>query len=324
MPNTTTTNLSYDTTAYNKLAWFSLRPQLYYDDIASVKSTPQTHTGTAVQFNIVADMPAQTAELTEGTAVTPVALADSTVIVTLREQGAVVNATAKLHHTGFIPLDPVVANAVGWNAGHSVNEIARGVLVGGTNVAYGGSATSRTTVAASSTLASANARFARAKLAGSDAPKIDGGLYRAYVHPDVAYDLKSETGELGWRILGTRQVPENVQNSSLGVYEGFNWVEDSEGNLRVNASNGAGAAGNIDVYDTLFVAGEALAKAFSTGMHPNGQRLGPDPIVFPGPIVESLYREVPFGWFHFVGYSIFRQACLYRFESASSIGNNAS
>jgi len=320
--DTTTSSLSYDTTAYNKLAWFSLRHKLYYDDIASVKSTPQTHVGSSVQFNIVADMAAQTTELTEGTDVTAVALSDSTVTVTLREQGAVVNTTAKLHHTGFIPLDPIVASAVGFNAGKSINEISKAVLVAGTNVRYGGNATSRTTIDAADTLDSADARRAFAELVGADSPMLNGGLYRAYVHPDVAYDLKSETGEVGWRTVHNYSLPENIKNGSLGVYEGFLWVVDSQANLRVDASNGTGAAGTVDVYDTLFVGGEALAKAFSTGTHPNGQRLGSDPIVFPGPIVDSLYREVPFGWYHFVGYSIFRQACLRRVEAASSIGQN--
>lgn len=322
MADTSTSSLSYDTTAYNKLAWFSLRPQLYYDDVATVKSTPATHTGTAVQFNIVTDMSAQTTELTEGTDVTAVALADSTVTVTLKEQGAVVNTTAKLHHTGFIPLDPVVASAVGFNAGKSMNEIVKAILVAATNVTYGNSSAGLTTVAATDVLVSSDARYARAKLSGADAPKVDGGLYRAYVHPDVAYDLKGETGEAGWRILQTRSIPENVAMSSLGVYEGFNWIEDSQGNLRSNIGDGVGGAGTIDGYDTLFLGGEALAKAFSTGIHPNGQQLGPDPIVFPGPIVDSLYREVPFGWYQFAGYSIFRQACIRRVVTASSIGSN--
>lgn len=322
MPDTGTAQLSYDTTAYNRLAWFSLREQLYYDDVASVKSTPQTHVGSSVQFNILSDMAAQTTELTEGTDVSAVALADTTVTVTLKEQGAVVNTTAKLHHTGFIPLDPVVANAVGFNAGKSVNEIAKAVLVAATNVRYGNDVAGLTNIAAAHTLSSAFARRARAELAGANAPKVDGGLYRAYVHPDAAYDLKSETGEAGWRILQTRSIPENVAMSSLGVYEGFNWIEDSAANLRTNIGNGAGAAGTIDGYDTLFVGGQALAKAFSTGTHPNGQSLGPQPIVFPGPIVDSLYREVPFGWYHFVGYGIFRQACVRNRIVASSIGAN--
>jgi hypothetical protein len=50
---------------------------------------------------------------------------------------------------------------------------------------------------------------------------------------------------------------------------------------------------------------------------------GEFPLVVPGPVVDSLRRFVPIGWYDLVGYGIFRQAAVLRVEGASSIGLNA-
>jgi hypothetical protein len=88
--------------------------------------------------------------------------------------------------------------------------------------------------------------------------------------------------------------------------------------LRANASNGSGSAGNIDVYDTYVMGRQALAKAYS---FVDGN--GPVPSVRRGPVVDSLMRFNPIGWYWLGGYGLFREASLRRIESASSIGVNA-
>jgi hypothetical protein len=72
-----------------------------------------------------------------------------------------------------------------------------------------------------------------------------------------------------------------------------------------------------DVYRTLFLGRQALAKAYS---YVDGN--GAFPMVVPGPITDSLRRLVPIGWYWLGVYGIFRQASLYGVESASSIGKN--
>jgi N4-gp56 family major capsid protein len=81
--------------------------------------------------------------LNEVTDVTPTALSDSQVTVTLNEYGNAVVTTAKLRGTAFLDVDSAAANIIGYNAGDSIDQVVREVLAGGTNVVYatGGSTT---------------------------------------------------------------------------------------------------------------------------------------------------------------------------------------
>jgi hypothetical protein len=68
------------------------------------------------------------------------------------------------------------------------------------------------------------------------------------------------------------------------------------------------------VYGTLFLGRQALAKAHSI-VDGNGE----NPHIVPGPVTDYLRRFLPLGWYHLVGYGVFRQAALRRVESSSSI-----
>jgi hypothetical protein len=48
------------------------------------------------------------------------------------------------------------------------------------------------------------------------------------------------------------------------------------------------------------------------------------PKVVRGPVVDSLMRFNPIGWYWLGGYGRFREASLRRIDSSSSIGSNAS
>ena len=318
MPDTTTSSTNFDTAAYRKLISFALRPEMYFDDVATVRSTPQTHNGVSTYFPFLTEMAAATTPLTEGTDVTPVAIANTGVTVTLAEYGNVVNYTSRWLATSYLPLLPGLANLLGYNAALSIDTVALATLAAGTNVQYGGAATSRVTVAAGHVIDSADVRLARARLAAANARRFPQGAYRAYIHPDVVYDLMSETGEVGWRAVHNYSAPEAIMNGFVGRYEGFDFIETPRATLRANA----GVSSLVDVYDTYFIGQEALAKAYSTGTHLDGQSYGPDPMMIRGPIVDSLYREAPFGWYWFGGYGIFREEVIRRLESSSSIGVN--
>jgi N4-gp56 family major capsid protein len=314
-------SVSWDTAAYNALAYYSLRPQLLFDQVADVRPTHQTHTGVSVTFTIAADLAAATSALSETADLEVVAMSDSTVTVTLVEYGNAVLTTAKLRLTSYVEVDPIVANVVGYNAGISVDTIVSNVLDGGTNVRYGSAGssdpTSQTTIATEDTIAAADVAYCTAKLRGNNAPTFGSG-YVGFIHPDVAYDFRAATGSLSWRDPHVYSDPSAIYQGEIGMIEGVRFIETPRAPLAVNASNGSGSTGNIDVYSTLVMGRQALAKAFAAR-----EGYGPMPQVVLGPVVDRLRRFVPVGWRHFVGYAIFREACLYRIDSASSIGTNS-
>ena len=138
MAYTQASSVSVDQAAYDRLAYFALRSELLFDQAAEVEATNQAMPGSSVIFTIFADLDAATSTLTETSDVTPVAMSDSQVTVTLAEYGNTINTTAKLRGTAFLDVDAAAANLIGYNAGNSMDQVVREVLAGGSNVTYGG------------------------------------------------------------------------------------------------------------------------------------------------------------------------------------------
>jgi N4-gp56 family major capsid protein len=321
MAYTQVSSLDLNQTAFEKLAYFALRPELYFDRFAEVEATNATSPGATHTFTIFQDLAVASSELSETTDVTPVALSDSQVNVTMKEYGNAVVTTAKLRATSFINVDPVAANAVGYNAGISIDSVCRDVLQAGTNVIYAtGGATdpsSRTTINSDDTLSANDVRRVVAQLRGANVPTI-GGSYVGFIHPDVSYDFRSATDAAAWRTPANYVNPEGIYNGEIGMFEGVRFMESSRAPLFANASDNSGSAGTIDVYGTLIMGRQALAKAVA-----NAAGYGDQPTMVYGEVVDVLKRFQPVGWKHFVGYGVFRQEALRRIESASSIGTNA-
>ena len=308
---TGTSALSTDIAAYDRLAYFAYRPELFFDSLADVKPTNQTTPGATVAFTKFTEMAAATTALSEAVDVDAVAIADAQVTVTLTEHGNAVVTTAKLRATTFIEVDPVVANLIGYNAGISIDTIARNAVDAGTNVRYVGQ-TTRAAITAANVMTAAEVRRAGAELRTANVPTF-GGLYAAIIHPKVSYDLRGETGAAAWRDPHTYSQPAEIWNGEVGAFEGFRFMESPRATENLNA----GATSTVDVYYTYFMGRQALAKAFSTG-----GGYGPNPVVVAGPVVDKLMRFRPIGWKHFVGYGVFRQEALRRVESASTLGVN--
>lgn len=313
---TTTASLSSDQAAYNRLAYFALRPLNLFAQVADVKPTAQAMPGSSVIFTIYSDLSVATAALNESVDVDAVALSDAQVTVTLVEQGNAALTTAKLRGTSFLKVDADAANIVGYNAGVSFDTIARAPLTAGTNVLYSGTATSRATVVPTSTLSAANVRRVASKLNGAAAMPWSDGYFRAFVHPDVVYDLRGETGAAAWRDahLYTDGAVQKIWNGSIGKFEQFDFIETPRANVIADAGSSTTLT---DVYQTYFVGQQAMAMAYSSS------ESGPTPTVVMGEVVDKLRRFHPIGWYWLGGFARFREASLYRYESASTIGSNS-
>ncbi len=315
MAYTQQSSVSVDQAAFDRLAYFALRSELLFDAVADVQPVQQAMPGSAVTFTIFNDLDEATSTLTETSDVTAVAMGDSQVSVTLAEYGNAVSTTAKLRGTSFLDVDTVAANVIGYNAGSSIDSVVKTVLQAGTNVNYatGGSSdpTSRATIAAEDEIAADDLRKVTAELRGDNVPTFNG-MYMGYIHPDVSYDLRSETGAAAWRDPHVYVDTDMIYNGEIGAFEGIRFVETPRAPLFAD-----GGAANVDAYGTLVMGRQALAKAHSIT---DGN--GPLPKIVRGPITDSLERFRPIGWYWLGGYGRFREASLRRIESSSSIGAN--
>ena len=310
-------SVSLNQTGWQKLAYFALRPQLFYDSLCEVESTNLTNRGATVKFESFADLAAITSAISETADITPATLSDSQVTVTLAEYGNAVQTTAKLRSTSFIPVNPVVANVLGYNAGLSVDTIAQTPFNAGSNAIFS-NGTARTSIGASNVATTKLFAQAVAKLRGGNVQPFGDGLYRALIHPDVSYDIRTASLGNTWGDPHVYSDPTGVYNGVVGAYAGARFMETPRALLVADASNGSGSTGTVDVYCTLFVGREGMAKGYSTG-----DDYGQNPIIVDSPVTDSLRRFTGMGWRHLVGYGRFREAALYRVESSSSIGTNS-
>lgn len=310
---TTTASLDFDQTMWDRAIYYPLRPELYFDMFADVKSTDATpDQGATLTFTKFNDMAAATTPLSETVDIDAVAISDAQVSLTLAEYGNGVNTTFRVRATSFIGLDRPVANLVGYNAGLSLDTIARNIMQAGTNISYASTAVSRVTVGAAMTLTAALVRKQKALLSDANVATFNG-YYAALISPLVSYDLRGETGAAAWRDPHTYSQPEQIWNGEVGEFEGFRFMTSPRAPMFADS----GVGGTVDVYRSLFFGRQAMAKAYSTY-----EGRGALPIVIMGPVVDKLKRFQPVSWHWFGAYGIFRQEALRAVETSSSIGAN--
>jgi N4-gp56 family major capsid protein len=311
---TQTSDVTWDQTAYDMFTRFALRNALIFDRFATVTPTRQSMPGASVVFNWTSDLATATTPLTEATDVTPVTVTDNQITVSLNEYGLSVGRTRKLNGFSYIPVDPALANLVGYNSANTLDDLALAQVQAGSNVIYA-AGTTRIGLAAGNVLTSAKIRQAVAKLRGTNVmPWYDGGgsgLYAGVIHPDVAYDLYGETGDAAWRAPHNYSAPENIWNAEIGTYAGVRWMEVAKAPMFADA-----ASTTVDVYATLIFGQEALAKTWSR----SESAALPETVV--SPVTDKLRRFYHVGWYWLGGYGRFRTQSIYRIESSSSIGVN--
>lgn len=322
---TGTAQVASDTAAYEALAYYQLRQEFYFDKVADVMPTAQTHPGTSVVFNLLSELAVEATPtpLTELADVTPTALSDSTVSVTLEEHGKATNVSAKLRGTSYLNEMRRASTEIGHHAGKTYDNLARNPLLAGTNVIFpnqfGGTGSSRATIVHADVLRADAVRLARTTLTNNSAKRYDNGYYAAFIAPDVSYDFTSEVGADAWReprVQAGARV-EDIWRGSLGVFEGFLWVETPRLDIPELPTGWLnGGATNEDVYPTLFCGKQCEAKVWSNELEENG----PTPQIVVAPVTDNLRRFKGVGWYWLGGFGRFREASLVRVESSSSLG----
>ena len=314
MAITQASSLSVDQIAFDQIAYFALRSEMLFDAAADVQPVAQSMPGSSVKFTIFSELADATSTLSETTDLTPTTMADSQVEVTLAEYGNTINTTAKLRGTSFLDVDAVAANLIGYNAGSSIDTVVANVLKAATNVIYGGGGsttpTSNATVQAEDIIEANDVRIATAQLRGSKAQTFNG-MYMGFIHPDVSYDLRRETGAASWRDPHNYVDTAMIYNGEIGAFESVRFIETPRAPLDLTG----GSASTVDLYQTIIMGRQSLAKAHSIT---DGN--GAYPKVVRGPVVDSLMRFNPVGWYWLGGYGIFRQAAIRVLNTSSSLG----
>ena len=292
------------TKAYDLAIYPALRPELIFDQFATVRASNTTHRGGSVRFSFVDDLTEQVTPLLENLDVDSISMASKALTVSMREYGTAVTNTALIRGTSMISLDPLIAERVGYNAGRSIDTLAR-VALDVETITYDDASTA--TVGSigdgSANLSGVMLRQGVARLRAANVRPMRGGNYVAVISPYQAQQLMSESTDTGFRWMvgynGDNTAGNSIFMGEVGTYEGVRLVVNNH-----LTSQGQG----------YLMGAEALAKAYSTA-----PGFGPTPKTVVSPVVDKLRRFASVGWYHLVGYSVFRAEALLHIRTSSSL-----
>lgn len=315
-------------TAYDRALEFALRAQPMFRTIADKKPVQQAMPGSSIVFELYQDLAQQITPLNELVDPDSVAAGNpTTVSVTLNEYGNAILVSNKLDLFSFTDVTAGLTNQVAWNLIDSVDLLVQNVLAAGTQTlrrnpstgavtyGFGSTPTQPTALTAIDNTANSNfssdmARFAVTQLRTNKVHPNRGNYYVAYIHPQVSYDLRRETGAAAWRDPHNYSAAGNIWAGEIGEYEGACYIETPRCQ---NTQSGAGAGGTqTRVFNTYFTGQQALAEAVAEEFH-----------TVRGPVVDKLQRFQPFGWYGVAGWSLYRPESLIVAQTASSARPNA-
>lgn len=313
---------------FDRALEFELRATTLFRQIADKRPVQQAMPGSSVTFELYRDLAVQKTPLNE--LVDPDAVAagnPTTVSVTLNEYGNAILVSNKLDLFSFTDVTAGLVNIVAWNMIDTVDNIVQDVLAAGTQtlrrsgatgaLGYGFGSTPTNPVAlsaidsqtgaalANSVINSDMARFGVTQLRTNKVHPNKGSMYTAYIHPQVSYDLRRETGGAAWRPPHEYSAAGNIWAGEIGAYEGAAYIETPR---TQNVQSGAGAgATQTRVFNTYYTGQQALAEAVAEEFH-----------TVQGPVVDKLTRHQPFGWYGVAGWTLYRPESLIVAQTASS------
>jgi N4-gp56 family major capsid protein len=306
-------------TAYDRALEFALRKQPLFRMVADKRPVQQAMPGSSVVFEIYQDLTQATTPLNE--LVDPDAVAagnPSTVSVTLNEYGNAILVSNKLDLFAFTDVTAGLVNQVAWNLVDSVDLLVQNVLAAGTQTlrtngttfGYGFGSTPTNPIAltdidSNAVWTSDMSRFAVTQLRTNAVHPNKDNYYTAYIHPQVSYDLRRETGAAAWRDPHNYSAAGNIWAGEIGEYEGACYIETPRAQ---NTQSGAGSGSTqTRVFNTYFTGQQALAEAVAEEFH-----------TVRGPVVDKLQRFQPLGWYGVAGWSLYRPESLIVGQSTSS------
>lgn len=194
------------------------------------------------------DLSVATTALVEGTPPTDNALSISTESFSATQIGntvAISDLAAVQNPHGLVG---IASERLARNAAETMDVLVREILAAGASVFYGGTATSRATVASTHVLTGALVKRMVEELQTAKVPTFDNGQYRAIIHARQAGDLQRDTATAGYvDIFKANEMADALTGLRTASYGGVDFVVTP--GSKVFATAGASSA---NVYAGLF------------------------------------------------------------------------
>jgi N4-gp56 family major capsid protein len=247
-------------------------PAFIYTRFAQVRDIPEGNTN-VIKFRRYTNLTAQLTPLNEGVTPTGSVLSSTDITATVKQYGDYVTLTDFVQMTTLDPILTETAELLGDEAGDTLDQLTRDILVAGTTVQYAQDNTARNQIANDGSDIVNTTDFlkivrtlknnkAKRVLAMIDPTPGIGTTpimpaYIGFVHPDTTYDLKSMTGfvKISAYPSSTPILPDEV-----GSYDEIRFIESPNAKI----FTGAGAS-SCNVYATMIIAMNAYGISRISG-----------------------------------------------------------
>jgi len=271
MANTTTTQISHAVNNfYDRRMLQAARPKLLHTNWAQVRDIPQGNTN-VIKFRRYSLLSAATTALTEGVTPTGSQLSVTDVTGTVAQYGDFVTTTDFLKLTSPDPWATEMTSVLGQQAGNTLDQLTRDVMVAGTTVQYASSATQRTEITSAMKLNKDEVQEAVKTLEGNNAEMITSMVnpstgfnttplmpcYVGIISEKTHYDLKRTSG---WVKRSEYPSQSGILPGEVGSLDDVRFVMTT--NAKVFSSAGAGS---IDVHATMILAANYYATTRIAG-----------------------------------------------------------
>lgn len=271
MADTTTTEVSAAVNNfYDRSLLKAARPLLVHLKWGQVRDLPRNNSS-VIKFRRYSLLTAATTALSEGVTPSGSQLSVTDVSATVAQYGDYVTLTDFLQFTTLDPILTETADILGQQAGNTLDQIARDVMVAGTTVQYASTATTTNTVSSTMKITRDEIRQAVRTLQGNDAKKLTrmvnpatgfntspvNAAYIGIISHNTLYDLKNETG---WIPVEEYSNPSSAMEGEVGAMDDVRFV------MTTNASTTTGSLTTVhrtlilasDYYGVSRISGEAM------------------------------------------------------------------
>ena len=222
---------------YEREMYDRLIPELQWYKYGQKKELPK-NSGDTVSIRRFENLATSTTAITEGAIPDGVDLSVVKRSASVAEYGNYAIVTEKLNMIGLDDTISEVSKLFGENAGQSIDEIVRDVVMAGTNVSYANGVASRVLTAANISYADI-LKMART-MKKNKVKKVsmpDGGVgYVCLISPDVAYDIKNLTE---YKSFNQYDNSKALRDGVIAKLAGIYFVEID--NAKIYPTGGAGA-----------------------------------------------------------------------------------
>lgn len=226
MTVTTSTSLADSVKPYYDADYeLACQSRLYWAQMTYDKVGKGLERGSTLEFVIYSRLDPATTALTETADVTPVEMSDAAVSVTLTEYGNAVQQSMFLRATAYTDVEKAAAEAIGYNAGESIDMIIRNLANAGSRVLYAAGA-ARNTLQAANKATVAFFHNLRRVAAYGRTPSFSDGSYVTVVHSNLEYDLIND--QIIER-LSTYSDPSIILNGEIGKISGIRLLQSITG-----------------------------------------------------------------------------------------------